>query len=996
MAEEWRPAVAAGSDDVSSPRPGAIFAGRYVLGAVLGSGGMGRVYAARDRKLEREVALKVLIAASPEPEVLGRFRREALATSSLQHPNVLAVFDAGEEQGRPFLVTELLRGTTLKERLSQGPLPPEETLGIARQLLAGLAAAHDKGLTHRDLKPSNIFITHDGWVKILDFGLVKLAETLLPGTRGIGDPEAAFTASGRMLGTIGYMAPEQVRGKPVDLRADLFNLGLVLYEMLCGKRAFRGASSAETGYAILFKEPEPLPSSLPRALRHLTARCLQKERDQRPAAAREALALLEAGPAPPYRGWGGKLRLPSLPRRGILAAMALAAVAVAAAAAIYSARVFRSRPATQATVPPSGTVAILPFGAQDAPRYAYLSEGIVDLLARDLMGSELRAVDSASVLRALGGDPTADMDKVRSASAQLGAKYFVLGRIEERRGELVLEAVLHTGDAGEPVSQAVVQGAPGDLLRLVRKLSDNLQMRPLSPREFDARLASLTRRTSSSPKALQAWLEGERLLRRGHYDEEVVSAFQRAVAADPEFALAQYRLGVVAYIVEPGLSEDALQRALRYSDRLNPTERSLVEAQLAVQQGRLMEAERILLGGTRRSPDDVQTWMQLGELYFHQNPLRARSPQESVSAFEHVLTLDPLHVEAVAHLSDLAQMRGERGLVARLSDRLLAISDDPTKVVSYRLARAWSRGDAAERDQVLAGLRGARTQLLKTAFVQTEWQMDSFADAQAVAILVTGLEDRPLRSYLLGTLSLLRGRPEAARAELARGAELSEGGDAAYFGPWMDTLDFVPASAAQLAAARSDVQRIDATRNRAMGPAKLHLLGALAVRAGDPASAEAAARQLESAEIEGSSIAADLALAVRARELAARNDLAGALAMLDKQQIKVPARYAPSFPRLSEPWLRAGLLEGLGRQREALALYDALSFYNVIDPVFVPMAHLRKAKVLDGLGEPEAAAEHYQRFIELWNDCEPAERPELELARARVLQLRSPSARSPR
>jgi len=216
-------------------------------------------------------------------------------------------------------------------------------------------------------------------------------------------------------------------------------------------------------------------------------------------------------------------------------------------------------------------VAILPFGARDAPKYAYLSEGIVDLLARDLQGSELRAVDSASVLRALGGDATADVDKVRGASAQLGAKYFVLGRIEERRGDLVLEAVLHTGDAGEPVNQTVVQGPPEELLRLVRKLSDQLQMRPLSPKEFDARLADLAWRTSSSPRALQAWLEGERLLRRGNYDEEVVSAFQRAVAADPQFALAHYRLGLVAYLVEPGLSEDALQRALRYSDRLSPT-----------------------------------------------------------------------------------------------------------------------------------------------------------------------------------------------------------------------------------------------------------------------------------------------------------------------------------------------------------------------------------------------------------------------------------------
>ena len=989
-AEEEQLAEPAGRDDSSAPRPGAIFAGRYVLGAVLGSGGMGRVYAARDRKLEREVALKVLISPAPEPEVLVRFRREALATSSLQHPNVLAVFDAGEEQGRPFLVTELLRGTTLKEKLAQGPLPAAEALGIARQLLAGLAAAHDKGLTHRDLKPSNIFLTHDGWAKILDFGLVKLAETLLPAAPDSGDPEAAFTASGRTLGTVGYMAPEQVRGKPVDPRADLFNLGLVLYEMVCGKRAFAGASAAETGYAILFKEPAPLPASAPRELRRLIDGCLKKDREQRPAAARVALALLDA-PPPRLRGWSG--RLPAPGRRGLLAA---AVAALLAAAALYGARALRSRPLTPSGAPPSGTVAILPFGAQDAPHFAYLSEGIVDLLSRDLIGSELRAVDPASLLRALGGDSTADLDKVRVAAAQLGAKYFVLGRVEERRGELVLEAVLHTGDKGEPVSQAVALGAPGDLLRLVRKLSDQLQLRPLPPQEFEARLDRLAQRTTRSLQALEAWFEGERLLRRGHWVAgEVMGAFQRAVAADPEFALAHYRLATLVYLSEPGLAEDSLQRALRNSDRLTPAERMLVEGQLAAQQGRFSDAERSFAEATQRYPDDAESWLQLGELYFHQNPLRARSPQEALSAFQHVVVIDPLNTEAISHLVDLALVRGERGLVARLSDRLLSLSDDRATVLGFGLSKAWARDDAEGRARVMSELRGPGVPraLLKIIFVRAEWQMDGFADAEEIARQFAAADAAVGRSYsqlAQGLVELLRGRPEGARSAIGHAAESYPGGDAHadYLLPWIDTLSFVPVTPAQLALARAKVEGIDARDASQVAPAKRYLAGALAARAGDLAAAERAARDLDRmAPLEGSSITTDLALAVRARALAARGEQAAALALLEKQALRVPLRYAPFYGRIAESWLRAELLEALRRPREALPLYDALTFYNFVDAIFQPVAHLRKARLLESLGDRAGAIDHYTRFLELWKDCEPSEKFEVENARSRLAAL---------
>ena len=969
--------------------PGAVLADRYMLGALLGSGGMGRVYVARDRKLQRDVAVKLLGTAAPGKDALRRFEREALAAGAVQHPNVVAVFDAGDEQGRPFLVTELLKGTTLRERLRAGALPVPEALRIARQVAAGLAAAHEKGFTHRDLKPENLFLTEDGWVKILDFGLVKLTQDLRPTQTAHNENEAdeAATAAGRVMGTVGYMSPEQVRGKPVDPRADLFNFGLVLYEMLSGTRAFRGASDTETGYAILVKPPGPLPAAVPRWLRDLVLRCLEKDREQRPASGRELLASLEA--AGESRG---KPRRP-LPGKGLPLVLG-ALLLVFAVAFAASRRHVPGRGAPMGAQPPSGTVAILPFSARDAPHFAFLSEGAVDLLARDLEGGELRAVESASVLRAFGGDTTGDVDKARGATAQLGAKYFVLGRIEERKGALVLEAVLHNS-AGEPVSQAVAQGTQGDLLRLIRKLSDQLQLRPLSPAAFETRLDNLGVRTSRSPQALEAWLEGERLLRRGHWDE-VISAYQRAVAADPGFALAHYRLGVVASILEPGLSEDAFERALGNGARLAPQERTLVEARVALQQGRLNDVERLLLRITRDYPDDVEAWVQLGELYFHQNALRARPPQEGEAAFQHALVLDPLNLEAIQHIVDLAQVRGERALVSRLADRLLTLTDDPTTVFSYRLTQAWARGDAPEQANVLEELTAPTVpaRLLRTVFVHAEWQMDGFASAEKIAHLFSRQElpaERWYEPFALGSLDLARGRPDAAREDWARASAGNPAGPGAVDAVWVDTIEFVPSTPVQLASARALAARIDSSRAEFLLPAKLSLEGALAVRAGNLAAAESAARDLEVLPLlERSSITTDLALAVRARILAARGDAGGALALLQKQQLTVPSRYALLFPNLAEVWLRASLLVSLGRGREALPLYDALPFYEMVQPAFAPAAHLRKARIFDTLGDREAAIRHYSRFVELWKNCEPALQPEVDRARARLQQLLEP------
>jgi eukaryotic-like serine/threonine-protein kinase len=237
--------------------------GRYEIRSKLGAGGMGEVYRARDERLNRDVAIKVLPPSLIEnADRLHRFEQEAQAASALNHPNILVIYDVGSNANAPYVVSELLEGESLRDRLSDGPLSSRKAIEYATQIGRGLAAAHAKGIVHRDLKPDNLFITTSDHIKILDFGLAKLVQ---PTREEASQTDVAtrkvHTDPGTVMGTVGYMAPEQVRGRAVDHRADIFALGAVLYEMLSGRRAFHADSAIETLNAILKEEPPAITST---------------------------------------------------------------------------------------------------------------------------------------------------------------------------------------------------------------------------------------------------------------------------------------------------------------------------------------------------------------------------------------------------------------------------------------------------------------------------------------------------------------------------------------------------------------------------------------------------------------------------------------------------------------------------------------------------------------------------------------------------------------
>ena len=275
-----------------------VHVGPYEILALLGAGGMGEVYRARDTSLKRDVAIKVIPAYwSRDPERLHRFELEAQAAAALNHPNIVSIFHVGQHEGSPYIVTELLQGETLRDRLQRGPLRFREALDHGVDIARGLAAAHSAGIVHRDLKPENLFLTKEGRVKILDFGIAKLQQVQLASADSATVTLQDETVPGQVLGTVGYMSPEQVRGQAADARSDIFALGAILYEMLTGKRAFQKPTSAETMSAILNEDPPTISQvtpDLPPGLHRIVNRCLEKSPDKRFQDASDLAFALEA------------------------------------------------------------------------------------------------------------------------------------------------------------------------------------------------------------------------------------------------------------------------------------------------------------------------------------------------------------------------------------------------------------------------------------------------------------------------------------------------------------------------------------------------------------------------------------------------------------------------------------------------------------------------------------------------------------------------------
>ncbi len=491
--------------------------GHYTILGFLAAGGMGEVYRARDPRLGRDVAIKVL-GSAPDADRLSRFEREARAAAILAHPNILTIFDIGTHEGLPFLVTELLDGETLRERLASGPLAPPAAVEMALQLTRGVAAAHALKIVHRDLKPENLFLTRDGTLKILDFGLAKLKPESFGGAETL---TLDATTAGTIVGTPAYMAPEQLRGDPVDERADLFAVGAIVYEMVVGRGPHRKPSVAETVGAILHEPPASIEhrTEIPAALQRVILRCLEKDPSERFQSSRDLVFALEM--------LHGELRKPAAASRG--AGAPTGAIDSGAAKGVGDAA-------------PS-SIAVLPFADMSPARdQDYLCEGIAEELINSLThieGLRVAARSSSFQFRASSVD-------IQAVGARLGVATVLEGSVRKAGDRLrVTVQLIDVANGYHRWSQRYDRNLE-DVFAIQDEIAESVATALrgiLTPREKEA----LRGPETAAVEVYEYFLRGRRLFRR--FDRVSIEGakrmFERAIELDPTYARAHAGLADV-------------------------------------------------------------------------------------------------------------------------------------------------------------------------------------------------------------------------------------------------------------------------------------------------------------------------------------------------------------------------------------------------------------------------------------------------------------------
>ncbi|MCW8985213.1 MAG: tetratricopeptide repeat-containing serine/threonine-protein kinase [Thermoanaerobaculales bacterium] len=557
--------------------------GRYEIVSLLGKGGMGEVYRARDAELDREVAIKVLpeeVAA--DADRLKRFRREAKAVAKLSHSSILEIFDFGEQDDVTYAVTELLEGQSLREKLdlAEGGLPWQKARDIAATVAEGLAVAHGKGVVHRDIKPGNLFLCSDGRVKILDFGLASLHSKVTEDatTASMGP---AVSTPGTVLGTVGYMSPEQVRGETADHRSDIFSLGCVLYELLTGRRPFQRDTSVETMTAILREEPRPLADTgveIGAEMEKTLGRCLEKDPDRRFQSASDlAFALNEIATSP--AGAGAAVHSTHIPRRWLApAVIALAAVAVLVVVGVWIFPQLISTPTGEAA---ARSIAVLPFdNLSGDPDQEYFADGMTEALITDLSRiGALIVISRTSVMRFKDSELS-----LPEIALELGVDAVVAGSVQREADQVRITAQLI--DAATDRSlwadtfQRRIEGVLELQSEIARAIAAGIAVR-ISPEE-ESRLAASR---EVDPATYEAYLRGMHHLKKGSREgfERGMEYLHEAVDIDPADPLAHAGLanGYVTLGHTSG-SAESFKRAKAAARRAFEIDPSLAEAQAAL------------------------------------------------------------------------------------------------------------------------------------------------------------------------------------------------------------------------------------------------------------------------------------------------------------------------------------------------------------------------------------------------------------------------------
>jgi tetratricopeptide (TPR) repeat protein len=984
------------------PGPGDTL-GRYRIERPLAHGGMGVVYLAYDARLDRPAVLKLLPRhSSLDPAARRRFEEEARAASALDHPHIATVYDIGDApDGRVFIAMAYYEGETLREEIERGPLPIPWALSLATQIADALAAAHHRGIVHRDVKPGNVIVTPDGVAKLVDFGIAKVSGS-------------ALTQPGATPGTVAYMSPEQTRGDQVDAGADVWALGVVLYEMLTGGRPFRGDQNDTVIFAIRHDEPEPpdrIRPEVPAGLGRVVLRCLAKDPADRYPDAVELRSDLE--------------RLPGRPaRRRLARTVAISALATALVIAAALGGIGIRGSGTGGVTGRATAIAVIPPAplAHDTALARLGRELTVTLTANlDGMGT-IRTVPAVTVL-ALAGEGVVSLPVGASMARRLGATSVVHGTLV-RAGPLVrLDAGLFATDDLSPLAHVTVTASPDDIAVLSDSATLMLLRAVWGRGEIPA--PNLLALTTPSLTALRAYLEGEVKLAHGEYDA-AVPAFERAFQADSTFWLAHWRSVYPRVYEGSGLDSATVAGMLAHRDRLPAPDRLLLDAYAAET---LRERLVLFHTVTTRFPDYWPAWYDYGDALVHLGPYVGTTYADARAALERTVALSPDFSAAWWHLlwmtirqrdvaaadhalaeltrfeqagrwpvnpDNMIYFRALHGLLrsdgewsAETADRVAGVAlrvsppVPPASIATLTLAYGFPRAQLQQAEAILRGRPPSGMATAQRMGQALAWAGRGAWDSAMVAAdqwaRQPGDSLAPLRAYGLAVVGLWAGAVEA-EAVRSRRPEPSRL-------PVLQTAD-----------AQAELAWLDGIAAYVRGDRPALAASLRELRAGGAESADLLTASLEAFErhANGEHEAAARALARLEWEFADRDLPAPRRSGTGRQ---IAARFHPWLSAIHRPtaarWLLAAgdTLEAarLLTWHEAILTGDrAYPLVNATNAVVSPLALYERARLAEALGRPYEARAHYEAFLERYDL--PPERHAEWVTEARTARARLPRA----
>jgi TolB-like protein len=947
-------------DPLTGPRPGDRV-GPYIVEREIGRGGMGTVYLARDPRLERAVALKILSPAYSEEQARRRLLAEARAASAIDHPNIATVHDVGETaDGRPWVAMTRYLGRTLRECITDAPLAIATALDLARQIAAGLGSAHAHGIVHCDVKPANVVITPDGRARILDFGIA----------RGIG---SALTSS-PLLGTVAYMSPEQTRGEAVDGGTDVWAVGVVLYEMLTGRRPFTGHSDTTVIHSIRSDAPPPLTSlrpDVPRSIAGIVERCLEK-RPERRFTMSELEAALTAVHVTSSSAFSGRRVA------GVLTALLI--VGTISAWAVRANRISRSP-----VMPEASRILVVPFAAIPGDSaLTRLGQELAITVARTLDG-----IDGLSIVDPLPLLAQADRD-VSSFASDAGATTLLGGSIVHAGDSVRVDVTLRTQDSNEVIAQAGVTGARQN----IAVLTDEIALAVLRQiwRRGPAPVPSLAAITTRSVDALRAFLDGERAIAESRF-YQAPADFERAISADSSFWFAYWRLWYARSWHGQRVDSTISSTVLAHLEELPEQDRPLVRSRMAASQ---RERKELLEQAVAAFPTYWPAWFDYADWLVHNGPYNGVPLDEARRALEHTVALNPDLVAAWTHLFWVAVYERDTALSDRIMAEFERLRVDSLRAGELRfdvlqyygvlggLVRSAGRPDPVRAESAARAIAGLRAPLAHES-LSTGLHLYGFHTAQLdlldrIAALRPAPDIAVAHQYGRAWSWAGRGAWDSALVAATRYAEGKRAGH----------VELLPAQIAVLGALfgaldpSTAAERLRAARTLASG-APAPIRSELAWLDGVAAHLRDDAEGIKAARVELARIDDDVAAATLGRSLAGlATEAADSLAELEWEGARAARQFGlgrehPYFSAvnrmLAAQWLLAA---GDTATADALLLFHQAVFPEPLrrmkdgNQALAPLADAMRARIATAQGRFDAAARLYAHVLERMDAPAPA------------------------